>query len=78
MRKKLGLTQDAMARHAGFSSGYLRQVEGGYLNLSLRSLDHLAERLGCAPIDLLKTSSLKKQKPGRPKMGKPGRSKPRL
>ena len=49
-RQRLGLSQEKLADQLG----YLGSVERGERNLTLVSLEQLAERLGVDPLDLLR------------------------
>lgn len=53
LRQQAGYTQEQFAERAGFSATYLRRIEGGGQNLSIRSLAKLAKLLDTEVIDLL-------------------------
>jgi transcriptional regulator with XRE-family HTH domain len=53
LRKKLGLSQEAMALEAGIDRTYASQIERGVSNPSLRVICAVAEILGVEPADLL-------------------------
>lgn len=52
-REALGLSQERFAEQLGFHRTYLGSIERGERNLSLASVEVLAERLGVAPLSLL-------------------------
>lgn len=54
IRRGLGLTQEQLAEHAGWSVRYLQEVEGGKENLTLRSLAALAALLNVNVSELFK------------------------
>jgi len=54
LRKKLGLSQEAMALEAGIDRTYASQIERGVSNPSLRVICSIAEVLKVEPTDLLK------------------------
>ena len=45
LREALGLTQEALAARLGMSDVYLRRIESGRVNLSVKSLARLAAAL---------------------------------
>jgi transcriptional regulator with XRE-family HTH domain len=53
LRKRRGLTQEQLAEHLDVSPGYLRRIERGSENLTLRSLGKLAASLDLSISDLL-------------------------
>ncbi len=53
-RRALGLSQEAMAERLGYHRTFLGSVERGERNLTLASVEQLAESLGVAPLDLLR------------------------
>jgi transcriptional regulator with XRE-family HTH domain len=53
-RRKRGLSQEAMAEVLGVHRTYMGGVERGERNLTLRSVERIAQRLGLDPLDLLK------------------------
>lgn len=63
------LSQEAFADFLGVHRTYLGAIERGEKNLSLRSIERLAARLGSPPLDLLEDPA--KQPPGEPE-GAPG------
>jgi len=52
-RKAQGLSQEAFAHELGVHRTYMGSLERGERNLSLRSVERLAEQLGVHPIELL-------------------------
>lgn len=71
LRTGLGLTQDKFAEALGVSGVYVRRVEIGQENLTLRSLTRLAAMLGVRAMDLLAVPQSREVRVGRP----PRRSK---
>lgn len=53
-RKKLDVSQEELADTLGVHRTYMGGVERGERNLTLRSLERLAERMGVDPVDLLR------------------------
>lgn len=53
-RKKLGLSQEALAERAGMHWTYISDVERGRRNLSLNSLVKISRALNRKPFELLK------------------------
>ena len=53
LRMARGLSQEAFAHEVGFHRTYVGGVERGERNLTLRSLERLAERMGVDPVTLL-------------------------
>jgi transcriptional regulator with XRE-family HTH domain len=53
-REQRGLSQEAFAEFLGFHRTYVGAMERGERNLSLRSVEEIATRLDCAPLDLLR------------------------
>ena len=54
-RQRLGLSQEQLAEEIGFHRTYLGSLERGERNLTLTSLEALADRLGVEPLELLRT-----------------------
>jgi transcriptional regulator with XRE-family HTH domain len=52
-RQRRGLSQEAFADVLGVHRTYMGGLERGERNLTLRSVERLAERLGVEPSDLL-------------------------
>ncbi len=52
-RLELGLTQEALANDSGLHQRWISNVEQGWRNPSLRSLQRLAGALGLKPSELL-------------------------
>lgn len=57
IRKKRGVSQEQLADALGVHRTYMGGVERGERNLTLRSLERLAERMGVDPVSLLKPPS---------------------
>jgi transcriptional regulator with XRE-family HTH domain len=53
LRRERGLSQEDLAAEIGVHRTYMGGVERGERNLTLRSLERLAERLGVSPLSLL-------------------------
>jgi transcriptional regulator with XRE-family HTH domain len=53
LRRARGLSQEDLAAEIGVHRTYMGGVERGERNLTLRSLERLADRLGVSPISLL-------------------------
>jgi transcriptional regulator with XRE-family HTH domain len=47
------MSQEAFADHLGVHRTYMGDVERGERNLTLRTLERLAQQLGLDPLDLL-------------------------
>lgn len=55
-RLERGLSQEAFADVLGVHRTYMGSVERGERNLTLRSVERIAARLGVEPLDLLSSS----------------------
>jgi transcriptional regulator with XRE-family HTH domain len=53
-RKQRGVSQEELADALGVHRTYMGGVERGERNLTLRSLERLAGRMGVDPVDLLR------------------------
>jgi transcriptional regulator with XRE-family HTH domain len=53
LRQRAGMSQAALADASGISRRMIVNLEGGATNISLSSLDHLAEALGADFVDLV-------------------------
>ena len=53
LRRSLGLTQEGLAEELGVTPRYLAGIERGERNLTLDSVDALADRLGVPATTLL-------------------------
>ena len=53
LRTEAGLSQEEFAHSCGLHRTYMGGVERGERNLTLRSLERLAERIGVDPVSLL-------------------------
>lgn len=53
LRRARGLSQEDLAAEIGVHRTYMGGVERGERNLTLRSLERLADRLGVSPLSLL-------------------------
>jgi DNA-binding XRE family transcriptional regulator len=54
LRTKLGLSQEAFAERCSLHRTYVGAIERGERNVTLNTLEHIAETLGVAAVDLLK------------------------
>jgi transcriptional regulator with XRE-family HTH domain len=54
LRKRRGLSQEQFAEILGLHRTYVGGVERGERNLTLRSVERLADRLGVEPLALLR------------------------
>jgi transcriptional regulator with XRE-family HTH domain len=52
-REARGLSQEAFADLVGVHRTYMGDIERGNRNLTLRSLERIAERVGLEPLELL-------------------------
>lgn len=67
LREDADLTQQVFADRLGMSPQYLRRVESGGMNLSIKSLVRFADGLGVAVVDLFAVPHRTvKRNPGRP------------
>jgi len=55
-REAAGLSQEAFAETLGFHRTYLGGLERGERNLSLRSVERIADQLSVDPVELLRSS----------------------
>ena len=53
IRKSKGFSQERLAHEAGVDRSYLGKVERGEVNITIEKIYLLAERLQCAPRDLV-------------------------
>ena len=53
LRRERGLSQEDLADEIGVHRTYMGGVERGERNLTLRTLERLADRLGVSPLSLL-------------------------
>ncbi|WP_324701929.1 helix-turn-helix domain-containing protein [Micrococcus sp. HOU01] len=56
LRRSRGLTQEQLAEELGVTPRYLAGIERGERNLTLDSVDALAEQLGVESVSLLTTA----------------------
>ena len=66
LRRAKHWTQEQFAAEAEVLIGYVRRVEGGYENLSLESLEKLADLLDVDVVELLKPPVATETRRGRP------------
>jgi transcriptional regulator with XRE-family HTH domain len=55
-REHLGISQEALAELAGIHRTYMGGVERGERNLTLRSIERIADQLDLSPLELLSES----------------------
>jgi transcriptional regulator with XRE-family HTH domain len=55
-RKAAGLSQESLGRQIGMHRTVIGAMEGGERNITLQTLEVLAEKLGLEPADLIKPS----------------------
>lgn len=67
LRAARGLTQEQLAEQAGLDPTYLQRIEGGRLNLTVRTLVAVATALECAPGDFFIAPQSREVKTGRPR-----------
>lgn len=65
-RELVGETQEAFARSLPFHYTYLGSIERGERNLSLRSIERLAELIGVEPLTLFGLSAEHRTEAARP------------
>jgi transcriptional regulator with XRE-family HTH domain len=53
-RESLGLSQEAFADQLGYHRTYMGDIERGERNLTLKTVERIAERLGKEPLTLLR------------------------
>ncbi len=53
-RESLGLSQEAFADQLGYHRTYMGAIERGERNLTLKTVERIAERLGEEPLTLLR------------------------
>lgn len=70
-RRARGLSQEAFAEVLGVHRTYMGGLERGERNLTLKSLERIAERIGVDPLDLLRAP------PDGPSSGSDARLTPR-
>jgi XRE family transcriptional regulator, regulator of sulfur utilization len=63
LRQERGWTQDTLAERANMSENYVGDTERGERNISIRVLWQLADGLGIAASELLRTAEQSKAKP---------------
>lgn len=57
LRKGLGISQEDLAEKCGLHRTYVGAIERSERNITLQTLEKLAESLGVSPQDLLKDNS---------------------
>jgi transcriptional regulator with XRE-family HTH domain len=68
LREAAGLTQEVLATRLGISDVYLRRIEGGRVNLSVKSLARLAAALEVEVTSLFVPPRVRaRRKPARPR-----------
>jgi len=61
IRRKLGMTQDALAEKVGSTKGYISQLENGNRDINSRLLVKLSEALGVSARMLIEDPSIDKE-----------------
>jgi transcriptional regulator with XRE-family HTH domain len=61
LREARGLSQEAFADELGVHRTYMGGVERGERNLTLRSVERLADALGVPPLDLLASEAKRRR-----------------
>jgi len=67
LRRRRGLTQEQFADAVGFSPRYIRRLESGEVDATLRTIARVAAKLGVTTAAMLKVARLPEAKPGRPR-----------
>nr|WP_315252944.1 helix-turn-helix transcriptional regulator [uncultured Duganella sp.] len=57
-RKAIGLSQEALADHAGIDRSHMGKLERGERNISFMNIVRIAKAIGCKPSDLFIQSDL--------------------
>lgn len=68
LRRKQGWTQEEFADAVGFSPRYIRRLESGEVDATLRTIARVAAKLGVTVAAMLKVARLPEPKPGRPRV----------
>jgi transcriptional regulator with XRE-family HTH domain len=58
IRKEHGLSQEALADHAGIDRSHMGRIERGQRNVSLQNVFKVAAALGCRPSELFARAGL--------------------
>lgn len=66
-RRKRGWTQEEFADAVGFSPRYIRRLESGEVDATLRTIARVAAALDVPLAGMLKAARLPEPKPGRPR-----------
>jgi transcriptional regulator with XRE-family HTH domain len=67
LRKRIGLSQEALAHQAGLDRSYVGGVERGEYNISLMNICLLAQALDLPPHELLRFSDNQHERRARPR-----------
>jgi transcriptional regulator with XRE-family HTH domain len=62
LRRKLGLSQEEFAERCGLHRTYVGAIERGERNVTLKTLQHVAETLGVPAVELLKIRRIGRKK----------------
>src|SRR5205085_9860550 len=65
LRKRVGLSQEALAHQAGLDRSYVGGVERGEYNISLLNICLLADAIGVPPYELLKFTDNQQERKAR-------------
>lgn len=71
LRKRRGLTQEALAEVAGLDLRFVQKIESGRHNMSLSALLAVANALDVPPGLLFRSSTMPEVKRGRPREKRP-------
>ena len=77
LRAGAGLTQEALAERVAMDVKDLQRIEAGEVNVTFRTLVHLAGALGCTLGELVAPPISREVKVGRPRKRPPPDDKPR-
>lgn len=67
LRRKRGWTQEDLADKVELSARYVRRLESGEVDATLRTIARVATKLGVTVAAMLRVARLPEPKPGRPR-----------